>query len=433
MDKIKYVLKENSINPDSFNYMNDYLLSIGVKPEAIRSFLMRPSEEDNESYNNLKNIEPLIDALHKGFTENKSFFLQVDSDADGITSSAIFYAYFKKLFPFAKIEWRVHEIKEHGLIEGTVPITADIIIVPDAGSNDHEINQKLSDEGRQVLIMDHHLCDYEPDYENIILVNNQTSPNYMNKALCGAGVVYKVISAYSDKYHDGESHKMYMDLAAIGIISDMMDTREVDNQYLIYNGLKNIQNPMLAEIIRRQEYSLSNQGKLMNPTKIDIAFYITPLINANIRMGSMEEKELLFNAFINYDSNKLIYSTWRGNERSETIYTNAARISANVRNRQNTKKEKGMAGLVNQIATNNLTANQAIIVKTGRDEVPQNITGLVAMQISQAYGLPTLVLRPKRKDGKKYWAGSGRAPHTFGFKSFRNTIRETGLCEFAEG
>jgi single-stranded DNA-specific DHH superfamily exonuclease len=42
--------------------------------------------------------------LYEGFTNNKKFFLQVDSDTDGYTSSAIFYSFFKRLFPEARIE-----------------------------------------------------------------------------------------------------------------------------------------------------------------------------------------------------------------------------------------------------------------------------------------------------------------------------------------
>ena len=78
-------------------------------------------------------MQRMIDSLHKGFEEGKHFFLQVDSDTDGMTSAAIFYNYFTTLYPMADITYRVHDGKEHGLILDTVPIITDIIVIPDAG------------------------------------------------------------------------------------------------------------------------------------------------------------------------------------------------------------------------------------------------------------------------------------------------------------
>ena len=54
-----------------------------------------------------------------------------------------FSNYFKLLYPDSKIEWRVHDGKEHGVILDTIPITADIIIIPDAGSNQFDEQEAL--------------------------------------------------------------------------------------------------------------------------------------------------------------------------------------------------------------------------------------------------------------------------------------------------
>lgn len=65
---------------------------------------MQPRMEDQESFRNLDNIEEACRILKEGFDQDKKFFLQVDSDADGYTSSSIFYNFFKRLYPEAKIE-----------------------------------------------------------------------------------------------------------------------------------------------------------------------------------------------------------------------------------------------------------------------------------------------------------------------------------------
>ena len=45
-------------------------------------------------------------------------------------------------------------------------------------------------------------------------------------------------------------------------------------------------------MIDKQSYSMGNKV-----TPIGVAFYIVPLINALIRVGTQEEKEMFFNEF----------------------------------------------------------------------------------------------------------------------------------------
>lgn len=432
---LKYKLKDTPVKSFSFNYVRDYLETLGIK--STESFIKGPKIEDEETYKNLDRIEEACRELYLGFKNNKKFFLQVDSDADGYTSSAIFYAFFKRLFPEAKIEWRVHDGKEHGIILDTVPISADYIIIPDAGSVQFDEQKELSAKGYKVIIIDHHNIspNYER-YENVIIVNNQSSVNFKNKSLSGAGVVYKTIQAFNNYYKDEFPmiYEDYADLAAIGIVADMMDTRELDNNFIIHKGRNNIVNPMLKALIKKQSFSISNEDC---PNKIDIAFYIAPIINAVIRFGMEEEKNQLFEGFIDYFSEeKQIITQYRGNERVEQYYDYIARISFNVRGKQNREKEKNMNFLIEKIEKENLDKHQLIAVKISKDEVsiPHTITGLVAMELLKKYKKPVLVLRPKSDgNGGTIYAGSGRGKANGDFDSLYRMLRESKLCEFVEG
>ena len=78
----------------------------------------------------------------------------------------------------------------------------------------------------------------------------------------------------------------------------------IENQYIVKTGLKHIQNIMFKETIIKQAYSLVGNKdmpfeqiqELLTPDKI--SFYVTPLYNAMIRIGTMEEKHRLFYSFI---------------------------------------------------------------------------------------------------------------------------------------
>ena len=375
--------------------------------------------------------------MYKGFKQNKKFFLQVDSDADGYTSSAIFYAFFKKLFPNAEIEWRVHDGKEHGIILDTIPITSDYIIIPDAASVQFDEQKQLSEKGYTTIILDHHNLDsnYER-FKNVVIVNNQSSPRFKNKSLSGAGVVYKTIQAFNHYYRDEFPmiYQEFADLAALGIVADMMDTRELDNNYIIYHGAKNITNPMLKALLKKQNFSVSDSER---PTKIDMAFYIAPIINAVVRFGTNEEKSLLFEGLITYDKNETIITQYRKQDREESYYDYIARCSFNVRGRQNREKEKNMAFLMERIEQNNLNQHQLIIVTISKDDkvtIPHTITGLVAMELLKYYKKPVLVLRPKSDgNGGLVYAGSGRGKANGDFDSLYGMLRESGYCEFVEG
>lgn len=415
-----------------------YLQSLGIKD--VESFLYKPKPSDYESPWKLDNMRTLIDKLHDGFENKKHFFVQVDSDTDGFTSSSIFINYFKKLYPEADIQYRVHDGKEHGVIVDTIPVVTDIVIIPDAGSNQIDEFEELKNKGITVLVMDHHIINHPSNFDNVTIVNNQASENFYNKELSGAGVVYKAIQAYDEIYnHKAGDYKEFEDLAALGIIADMMDSRTLDNNAIIKNGLNNVSNPMLEAILAQQQFKI---GANKAPNKIDIAFYVAPLINAVIRFGTPEEKTEFFEGFIT-KTDKVVHSFSRGKERDETIYQYLARTASNLRNRQNTAKEKSLATICEKIANKHIDDNCAIVVKVDASYLSQNITGLAAMEICKKYGnRPTLLLRPVIETKMDeyghsyeeiYYRGSGRACVAEGFSSFMNVLKDSGLMDYVEG
>lgn len=427
----EYRIKDNPIDLTHDNPIQLYLERLGIK--KTESFLIKPELEDYLDPRLLDNMEEAVDKVHAAFMQGKSFYLQPDPDADGICSGAIFYAYFKELYPDALIMYEVQNDKTHGITLNKIPYWAETIIIVDAGSNDFEQQRTLVEQGKDVIILDHHLVDNFEQVEGTIIVNNQLSKKYTNKFLSGAGVVYKFIDLYSQKYGDGKSHERYMDLAALGLISDMMDSRDLDNNYIIYHGLKNIQNPMFQSLLNKQSYSISS---ITNPTKIDIAFYVTPLINAVVRVGTLDENMELFKAFAEYNNTDIFERTYRGKTTEETLYEKIAREGYNTRNRQNKTKEKVVDFLDSRIKETGIEDNAIItLVSSNTDEIklPKTMTGLVAMDFVKRYRKPTLIMRPKTIDGVEMLFGSGRSNPAIGFSSFKDELNNSGLVEYAQG
>lgn len=329
--------------------------------------------------------------------------------------------------------YNIHPQKEHGVFLEDIDFDIDLVIVPDAGSNQEEVMRELQQRA-EVLIIDHHIADVDINSDRVVVVNNQTSAFFANKSLSGSGMVYKFIQAYSQKYDHGKLYEKYLDLAAIGIVADSMDSRNLDNNYLIYYGLRNIQNPMIKALLEMRAFSVSS---VEMPNKIDIAFYVAPIINGLIRFGTMEEKLDFFYAFAEYDLTETFERTWRGEVKVETHYQKIARESANVKVKQDKAVNDLLPILQDRIESNGLDKNQIIICKTSRtnkDEVPQTVTGLVAMKLSAIYNRPVMVVRPVfRGNQEVVYQGSLRASAADGFPSFKDFLTDSGLVEYAAG
>lgn len=70
------------------------------------------------------------------------------------------YQYIKLLNKNKNNLLKIHKGKEHGLSEDIkIPSNINLLIIPDAGSNDYEQLEKLHDKGIDIIILDHHLVE----------------------------------------------------------------------------------------------------------------------------------------------------------------------------------------------------------------------------------------------------------------------------------
>jgi single-stranded-DNA-specific exonuclease len=432
----KIVLKQNCIREDSFNYVPNYLISLGIKMEDVSSFMIAPRESDLDDPWSLDNMQQGVTMLHEAISKGYKVYLQPDCDVDGFTSAAIFYSFVKSISPRTEIVYKLHSAKDHGIKPDVVPDDCQLVVIPDAGSMQLDEQKQLLAKGKKVLILDHHeVTEQLPHNDDLCIINNQSSKNFSNKYLSGAGIVYMFVDAYTKVYCENKTslYTKYMDLAALGIISDMMDTKTLGNNYIIYHGLNSIQNKMFQALLLKQAFKIKDPA---HPSKIDIAFYVAPLINGLVRSGEQEEKEVLFKALLTNQDDTVMQSEYRGNKRNETIYEYAARIAANAKSRQDNAKKKSSKFLIEKIAEEHLDNNKIIAVKLEENELDKlnpTLTGLTAMELVKQFNKPALVLRKSNIDGKELYCGSGRSKNFDGLDSLLDFIRNSNDAAFAEG
>ncbi|WP_366560077.1 DHH family phosphoesterase [Bacillus pumilus] len=386
------------------------------------SSVLSPTAVNEEPYSLLCNMNKASELLIEHMKKNSNIFIQIDSDTDGITSSIILIKYIKKMFPKSKITYRMHEGKEHGIILDTVPNNTDLVIIPDAGSNQYEIHKELKERGCDVLVIDHHECEDESQYA--IVVNNQLSPNYLNKSLTGAGMAYKVCQALDDKLGKNYAGEM-LDLVAIGNIADSADTRCLETRYYISKGLEVIKNPFLKKLFKKQEFSTNGVKTIQNTQ-----FYINPLINAAIRVGSKKEKDQLIKAFLG-SREKVLYKK-RGSAVEEliSIQDDTVRVLTNLKNKQKRLVDKATDEIVQKIYQENLLENKILSVNI-EGILEKNLTGLVANKLADMFKRPVLLAR--NAENNEFLTGSIRGYDTGEVKNFKELLISTGLFEFVEG
>lgn len=419
-------MKVKLINPDiRENYAKELLKFKGIKD--IDRYIS-PDIMCLNSPTNFENIEAGAGLLKMAISTNWNILIIVDSDNDGFTSAAIIYQYIKKIAPDINIEYRLHEGKQHGLEDHIDWIlehseNIDMVILPDSSSNDFIYHEQLREEGIPCLVLDHHITDEDISI-NATIINNQLSPRYSNKELTGAGVAWQ-FCRYYDSLHGYNYSDNLIDLAAWGIIGDMGSLLDLENRYIIKNGLENIQNYFFKTLIEKQSYSMG--GEI---TPITVAFYIVPLVNAMIRVGTMEEKQRLFMAFI--DGHQMVPCNKRGAKGTfEEVAIESARECTNARTRQNKIKDETVEKLEIKIHKYNLLDNKILFVRLeDDDQFPSVLNGLVAMQLSAKFKKPTIVAR---LNNEGYDRGSMRGLNQSELESFKDFLEDSGYFEYVLG
>ena len=426
-----------------------------IKQNPIITVLHNRGIEDIEHYINttdedinrpdLLGVTALTTAaarLTLAISRNEKILVIVDADCDGYTSSAILINYLHSIFPaFVEnnLDYYIHSGKQHGLSDCIeIALKYNLVICPDSSSNDYEYHKILAEKGIKVIVLDHHEADHIS--ENAIVINNQLS-DYPNKDFSGAGVTWQ-FCRFLDSLLNKNKADDYLDLVALGNMADMMSLRSKETKHLIWKGFQyeNIRNPFIFEMSEKNNFSLNKPDYKsyygLKITPMGSAFFIAPFVNAMVRSGTKEEKELLFKSMLQYEAFKKIPSTKRGHSfgEEERLVDQAIRTCVNVKNRQTRAQDAGMEKLEGLIEKNNMMQHKVLLFLLDPGIIDRNIAGLVANKIMAKYQRPTCILtKVIDESGNISYQGSARGYDKSGFTHFKDICANSSSCLFAEG
>ena len=338
-------------------------------------------------------------------------------DCDGMCSATIVRQFLNTQYDIDPVIY-IRQGKAHGLrasasediVEQIKVDGIQLMIIPDAGTNDVNECKELLEHRCNTLILDHHKIEVENPWAVVInhhlldkwrgLVTGQIyrsqnvaepceNLNPLNTALSGTGVTAKFIQYYCQKY--GLLIPYVDDLVAMSIISDSCDLTALENRYYVHNGLHNVQNPLIQAM-------LPSAVKRYGLTPTGYSWAMIPLINAVCRKEETNEKYELFDAFSGHGDIESTLKMCRSAHRLQTETVKQAVEDVEPTLDLDHKVIIGFcdSGLANQI-------------------------GLIANKFQGKYNKPTILLR---QASSTTWSGSLRSP-----VDLTDVVNESGLAK----
>ncbi|MEG1008807.1 MAG: single-stranded-DNA-specific exonuclease RecJ, partial [Clostridia bacterium] len=376
---------ENSSN--KYNISKNLVRLLSSRNFNIDNFLNDDISNLSDPYN-LKDMKKFVDRVLIAKKNNEKVCIYGDYDVDGITSITVLYKYFKDL-NFDISYYLPDRISEgYGLnIDAINKIKDDnisLVITVDCGITAIEEINYANSLGIDVCVTDHHECSDILPNAYCIINPKQKDDTSVFKHFAGVGVAFKCIMAISKKLNlDDNSYLKYIDIVAIGTISDIVALTN-ENRIIAKYGIEILKNT--------SNLGLKALFKLMKITEIDsitISYNIAPRINACGRMGNAKlAVELLLC--------------------KDNIVADEIALKLDELNLLRQKIEKEIFNeSCKYIIDNNLDKKHSIVIYN--ENFHNGVIGIVASRLVNLYNKPVILFTKEMNVIR----GSGRCPITF--------------------
>ncbi len=365
------------------------LLSSRGISEAEREDFLHPSYDKLHSALLLPDIVKARDRIIEAIKANEHIFVFSDYDADGIPGAVVFADFFKRA-KYENVTFYIPHRHDEGFGLSTEAIDvalekgAKLLITIDCGIADVAEVKYAKKKKLDVIITDHHLPKDTLPPAYAIVNPNVSGSEYPFKNLCGAAVAFKLVQSILAKENFGIKEgmeKWSLDMVGIATLSDMVPLVG-ENRILARFGLEVLRKsprPGLTALFRKLRM---DQAHI---TEDDIAFMITPRINAASRMGKPEDA---FNLL------------------ATTSLVESDRLADHLEKINN--ERKGVVAALVKDAKKHMEAREKIgeVIVIGNPEWRPALLGLVANSLVEEYLRPVFVWG---RDGDGMLKGSCRS------------------------
>ncbi len=364
----------------SGRYLAQLLWQRGIRdPAALPGFLDPDAYQSASPFEFGAEMEQAIARLQQGRERNETVAIWGDFDADGITSTAVLWEGLGQFFPRDRLSYTIPNrlSASHGLnfagIDRLAAGGCQLIVTCDTGSTNLAEIEYARSLGIDLIITDHHTLPRDRPPVAAIINPRALDPSHPLFHLSGVAVAYKLIEALYQTFPEIPQHPLeqLLDLVAIGLIADLVQLSG-DCRYLAQVGIRQLQR-QLHSPTRPGVAKLLELCKRSGDRPTDISFGIGPRINAVSRIHGDASfcVELL---------------TRRDRSRTEELA-----LQTELANARRQELQRNVAAQVNaKLAKLDLSTTYAIVLDDPQWSV--GVLGLVAGQVAQEYGRPTILL-----------------------------------------
>lgn len=252
--------------------------------EDAKTFF-RPEVKDLHDPYLMDDMHKAVDRLTVALSEKKKIMVYGDYDVDGSTSVAMMYS-FLKIYNDQVIYYQPDRYTEgYGIsiqgVEKAKEENVSLIIALDCGTRAVQQIALANSYGIDVIICDHHSPGHDLPEAYAILNPKKTSCNYPFKELCGCGIGFKLIQAFTlHQGHNTADILEYLDFVTVAIGADIVPVVG-ENRTLAYLGLQQINSSPRLGIKKLLEAG----NKFNNIGISELVFTVAPRVNAAGRIS----------------------------------------------------------------------------------------------------------------------------------------------------
>lgn len=385
--------------PDVNKIILNILYNRGILEDKIYSFLNPDYDKDIYDPFLFNDMQKVADKIFDTIKNRGKICVYGDYDADGVGSCFLLVSFLKKIGGdvFCYIPDRKNE--GNGLNKKAIDYIKDkgtnLIITVDNGIVAFDETNYIHSLDMEIIISDHHeQMPHRLPNAYAIINPKVEGEKYPFRELCGAGVVFKIISALALEHKDRDELLKYikwnLDIVAVATISDLVPLVD-ENRVIAKYGLtvlNKTRNLGLKEIIKVSNLTDLQGVEKKEISSYDVGFRIGPRLNAAGRMDHANAAYELLMSSNKEEVRKIAEDLNEKNNERQNIVTNAVRWFI---------KESG----------DKIDDRKIIVVHN--DSWPVGIVGLIAAKLKDYYNLPVFALTTEDNN----IVGSGRSIEGF--------------------
>ena len=362
-------------------------------------------------------LQPSLSALHSPYAmhgmsaaverllaaiENKEpVLIYGDYDVDGTTATVILKTVIEICGGRADFHVPHRILEGYGMRDEVIERAAAdgirLIISVDTGIRAFAAAETANRLGIDLIVTDHHLPGAEGVPKALAVLNpNQSGCDYPCKALCGAGVAFKIAQALLEKTDRARLIPSFLKIVAIATIADAVPLTG-ENRVFVALGLEGLRHPVNAGL--RELLGLCKiNGQLSTQ---DVAFRLAPRLNAAGRMDVARDVVELF--------------TTKDAARAKEVAENLNKLNGD----RQEAEARIMASIDQRLAEDSSLADRYSLVLDG-EEWHRGVIGICASRVVERTNRPALVIA--RHEGEAH--GSGRSIRSFHLLNALETCAE---------